>query len=131
MVSHVQLFAIPWTLAYQAPLSMGFFRQEYWNGLPFPSPLSILPRSHCLPVSTLSLLFTCLCISGVKCFVEQNVSVPSDQIRSVAQSCLTLCDPMNRSTPGLPVHHQLQEFTQTQVHQEKGIHRHSSASLIN
>ena len=32
---------------------------------------------------------------------------------SVAQSCLTLCDPMNRSTPGLPVHHQLPEFTQT------------------
>ena len=40
----------------------------------------------------------------------------SDQIRSVAQSCLTLCDPMNRSTPGLPVHHQLPEFTQTHVH---------------
>ena len=40
----------------------------------------------------------------------------SDQIRSVAQSCLTLCDPMNRSTPGLPVHHQLPEFTQTYVH---------------
>ena len=40
----------------------------------------------------------------------------SDQIRSVAQSCPTLCDPMNRSTPGLPVHHQLLEFTQTQVH---------------
>ena len=39
-----------------------------------------------------------------------------DQIRSVAQSCLTLCDPMNHSTTGLPVHHQLQEFTQTQVH---------------
>ena len=36
---------------------------------------------------------------------------------SVAQSCPTLCDPMNRSTPGLPVHHQLQEFTQTHVHQ--------------
>ena len=35
---------------------------------------------------------------------------------SVAQSCPTLCDPMNRSTPGLPVHHQLLEFTQTQVH---------------
>ena len=33
----------------------------------------------------------------------------SDQIRSVAQSCLTLCDPMNRSMPGLPVHHQLPE----------------------
>ena len=41
----------------------------------------------------------------------------SDQIRSVAQSCPTLCDPMNRSAPGLPVHHQLPEFTQTHVHQ--------------
>ena len=40
----------------------------------------------------------------------------SDQIRSVAQLCPTLCDPMNRSTPGLPVHHQLLEFTQTHVH---------------
>ena len=38
------------------------------------------------------------------------------QFSSVAQSCLTLCDPMNRSTPGLPVHHQLPEFTQTHVH---------------
>ena len=38
------------------------------------------------------------------------------QIRSVAQSCPTLCDPMNRSTPGLPVHHQLPEFTETHVH---------------
>jgi len=40
----------------------------------------------------------------------------SDQIRSVAQSCPNLCDPMNHSTPGLPVHHQLPEFTQTHVH---------------
>ena len=38
------------------------------------------------------------------------------QIRSVAQSCPTLCDPMNRSMPGLTVHHQLLEFTQTHVH---------------
>ena len=38
------------------------------------------------------------------------------QFSSVAQSCPTLCDPMNRSTPGLPVHHQLREFTQTHVH---------------
>ena len=35
---------------------------------------------------------------------------------SVPQSCPTLCDPMNRNTPGLPVHHQLPEFTQTHVH---------------
>ena len=39
------------------------------------------------------------------------------QFSSVAQSCLILCDPMNHSTPGLPVHHQLLEFTQTRVHQ--------------
>ena len=39
------------------------------------------------------------------------------QFSSVAQSCPTLCDPMNRSTPGLPVYHQLPEFTQTHVHQ--------------
>ena len=43
--------------------------------------------------------------------------IRSDQIRSVAQSCPTLWDPMNRSTPGLPVHHQLPEFTQTHVYQ--------------
>ena len=40
----------------------------------------------------------------------------SVQFSSVAQSCLTLCDPMNHSTPGLPVHHQLVESTQTHVH---------------
>ena len=34
----VQLFATPWTVAHQAPLSMGFSSQEYWSGLPFPSP---------------------------------------------------------------------------------------------
>ena len=41
----------------------------------------------------------------------------SVQFSSVTQSCLTLCDPMNCSTPGLPVHHQLREFTQTRIHQ--------------
>ena len=38
LLSRVRLFATPWTVAYQAPLSMGFSRQEYWSGLPFPSP---------------------------------------------------------------------------------------------
>ena len=42
--------------------------------------------------------------------------VPSVQFSSVAQSCPTLCNPMNRSMPGLPVHHQLPEFTQTPIH---------------
>ena len=48
---------------------------------------------------------------------KKSYDQPSVQFSSVAQSCLTLCDPINRSTPGLPVHHQLQEFTQTHVHQ--------------
>ena len=43
-------------------------------------------------------------------------SSPSVQFSSVTQLCLTLCDPMDCSTPGLPVHHQLPEFTQTHVH---------------
>ena len=37
--SHVRLFVTPWTVARQDPLSMGFSRQEYWSGLPFPSPM--------------------------------------------------------------------------------------------
>ena len=37
-LSHVRLFATPWTVAYEAPPSMEFSRQEYWSGLPFPSP---------------------------------------------------------------------------------------------
>ena len=38
LLSHVQLFETPWTVAHQAPLLMGFSRQEYWSGLPFPPP---------------------------------------------------------------------------------------------
>ena len=46
----VQLFATPWTVAYQALLSMGFYRQEYWSGLPFPSP-GDLPNPGIEPIS--------------------------------------------------------------------------------
>ena len=55
-----------------------------------------------------------ICRSSCYSFSVQFSSV---QFSSVAQSCLTLCDPMNRSTPGLLVHHRLPEFTQTPVHQ--------------
>ena len=51
--------------------------------------------------------------NGDQIFYKTTDSV---QFSSVAQSCPTLCDPMNRSTPGLPGHHQLPEFTQTHVH---------------
>ena len=46
-----------------------------------------------------------------------HLDISSVQFSSVTQSCPTLCDPMNCSTPGLPVHHHLPEFTQTHVHQ--------------
>ena len=54
----VQLFATPWTVTYQAPWSMGFSRQEYWSGLPFPSPgdlpnPGIKPKSPALQTDAL------------------------------------------------------------------------------
>ena len=72
-----------------------------------PKPMSIesvMPSSHlilCCPLLLLASIFP---------------RISSVQFSSVAQSCPTLCEPMNRSTPGLPVHHQLPEFTQTHVH---------------
>ena len=45
-LSPVRLFATPWTAAYQAPLSMGFSRQEYWSGVPLPSPGLLLSCCH-------------------------------------------------------------------------------------
>ena len=53
---------------------------------------------------------------GKWCSAGEITVIRSDQIRSVTQSCPTRCDSMNRSTPGLPVHHQLPEFTHTHVH---------------
>ena len=58
-LTRVRLFATPWTIAHQAPLSMGFSRQEYWSGLPFPSPgdlpdPGIKPRSPALQADALT-----------------------------------------------------------------------------
>ena len=57
LLSRIQLFATPWTVAYQAPLSVEFSRQEYWSGLPYPSPgdlpdPGIEPRSPALQADT-------------------------------------------------------------------------------
>ena len=57
-LSCVQLFVTTWTVAYQVPLSVGFSRQEYWSGLPFPSPGDLLnpgiePRSPALQADAL------------------------------------------------------------------------------
>ena len=116
-----------WTVACQAPLFMGISMQEYCSGLPFPSPgdpsdLGIEPVSPTLSGGFLTteapgkplhfsivegkLFYTVLYFTFTLTF----------HFSSVAQSCLTLCDLMNYNTPGLSVHHQLLEFTQTHVH---------------
>ena len=104
----------PWTVTHHVPLSMGFSRQEYWSGLPFPPPgdlpdPGIEPGSPALqPDSLLS-----------EPPGKQTLKMETPQFGSVQslQSCLTLCDPMDCSMPGFPVHHQLPELAQTHVHQ--------------
>ena len=57
LLSRVRLFATPWTAAYQAPPSMGFSRQEYWSGLPLPSPSIMLSRDQLYPFKDVPYLF--------------------------------------------------------------------------
>ena len=64
LLSRVRLFATPWTVACQAPLSVGFPRQEYWSGLPFPSPgdlpdPGIKPRLSCISCIGRQILYYC------------------------------------------------------------------------
>ena len=75
-------------------------------------PLPQSPKVH----STHLCLFCCLAYRVMITIFLNSIYMCSVQFSSVAQSCPTLCDPMNHSTPGLPVHHQLLEFTQTHVH---------------
>ena len=75
----------------------------------------LLPQSP--KVCSLHLcLFCCLAYRVIVTIFLNSIYMHSVQFSSVTQSCPTLPDPMNRSTPGLPVHHQLPEFTQTHVH---------------
>ena len=106
LLSHVWLFATPWIVARQAALSTECSEQDYWSGVPFLTPglfltqgsnPHLLHRLHWLPLSYL-------------------LKNPTGSFSSVTQSCPTLCDPMDCSTSGLPVHHQLPEFTQTHIH---------------
>ena len=62
--------------------------------------------------------------------MDDKINLLSVQFSSVTQSCPTLCDPMNCSTPGLPVRHQLPEFTQTHVHQSRWCHPAISSSVV-
>ena len=78
--------------------------------------IAFLPRSkHFLTLWLQSQSAVILEPKKIKSVTASTVS-PCIQFSSVTQSCSTLCDPMNRSTPGLPVHHQLPKFTQTHAH---------------
>ena len=81
-LSRVRLFATPWTTAYQAPLSMGLCRQEYWSGLPFPSPGNlpdpgIKPGSPTLQAEALPSALSGKSISFLELSNIQNDLVPS------------------------------------------------------
>ena len=94
VLSHVQLFVTPWTVALQAPLSMEFSRQKYWSGLPFPSPED-LPNPGIKPMSP---------ASSDRSFTDSVACA----VCSVTQSYPILCDPMDCSPPGSSVHGILQ-----------------------
>ena len=102
-----------WTVAVQAPLAMGFSRQEYWSGLSCP-PSGDRPDAEIEPSSLVSpaLQVDFLPLSHWGSPQNKYILV---QLSSVTQSCPTLCDPMNRSTPGLPVHHQLSELSVARI----------------
>ena len=112
-LSRVQLLATPWTAAYQAPLSMGFSRQDYWSGLPLPFLnvwVTVLQKSIVCFLKYIPEAKQYGNSKGIK------MKFSSVQFSTVAQSCPTIWDPMNCSTTGLPVHHQILEFTQPHVH---------------
>ena len=89
-------FAVSWTVAHQAPPSMGFPRQDYWIGLPFPSPGDL---------SDLGIELTSSRLAG-RFFLPLSHQGSPDRGTAAAkslQSCLTLCDPMDCSLPGFSV----------------------------
>ena len=108
--SRILLFLILWTIAHQASLSMRFSRQEYWSGLPYPPPED-LPNPGIKPTSLMS-----PAVAGI--FFISSAAWEAQKLRhivavvpcSVTQSCLTLCHPMDGSTPGFPVLHHLLEL---------------------
>ena len=128
-----ETLVIIFIIFFQAPPSMGFSRQEYWSGVPLPwnrpsvppflGPLQDTdPSSHFRSYRNfvahfLCSWYSCQCPLCIKEEMKvRTCACRQVQFSLVAQLCLTLCDPMNPSTPGLPVHHQLPEFTQTHVH---------------
>ena len=92
-LSRVQLFATTWTAACQTPLSMGFSRQEYWSGMPFPSPGIFLTQG----------LNLCLLICS-RFFTTEAAGKPLLLCMWSRSVCPTLCSPIDCSLPGSSVH---------------------------
>ena len=126
-LSCVQLFATPWTATHQASLSI----TNLQSLLKLMSIESVMPSNHlilCHPLLLLQSVFPSIRVLSNESVLPTrwpeywsfsfNISPSNESVQfsSVTQSCLTLCNPMNHSMPGLPVHHQLLEFTQTHVH---------------
>ena len=88
----------PWTVAHQAPLSMGFPRQEYWRGLPFPSP-GDLPH----PGPGVSALHSAKPPPPVPLTNLNLSTLVAAAAAASLQSCPTLCDPIDGSPPGSSV----------------------------
>ena len=111
-LSCVELFVTPWTVGHQAPLSVGFFKQEYWSGLPFPT-LGDLHDNEIKPTSPVSPALQ------VDSLLLRNLGSHLATIcccYSITKSCPTLCISLNYITPGFPVLRYLPEFAQTHIH---------------
>ena len=111
VTQRVHLFVTPWTAARQPPLSMGFSKQEFWSGLPFPIP-GDLPNPGIKPVSLSSPALAGGLFTTSAAREAWNMQFSS--VQSLRQ--VRLCDPMDCSMPDFPVHHQFPERAQTHVH---------------
>ena len=107
--SRVRLYAVPQMAAHQAPLSLGFSRQEYWSGLPFPSPMHVCMLSRfsrvrlCDPMDSSPRLLCPQGSLGKNTGVGYHFLLLQDAAAAAAkslQSCPTLCDPIDGSPPG-------------------------------
>ena len=84
-LSRVQLFVTPWTVAYQAPLSTGFSRQEYWSGLPFQTLTPVQPFAALLSAARQNSLSLTICLSLLKFMSIESV---------ILSNHLILCCPL-------------------------------------
>ena len=114
----------PMNCSPQRLLCLGFSRQEYWSGFPFSSPGNC-PNPGIKPSPTIRwwILYHLsyqriylILFFKINLFILIGGWVLHNQFSSVTQSCPILYNPMNHSTPALPVHHQLPESTQTHIH---------------